>query len=179
MKKMFCPQLSHMDFLQLIFLISIAIPLSFSLNFQANSHENSLNSHTTYQNSSLRDHILGLANDANTVDWMKKVRREIHEHPELAYEEFKTSEVIRRELDKLGVKYRWPVAHTGVVATIGSGSPPFVALRADMDALPIQVRLFLVTCAVLVFFFFFLFVLFILFFYNSWFGHRHDLLFGF
>lgn len=129
-----------MDFLQLIFLISIAIPLSFSLNFQADSHENSLNSHTTYQNSSLRDHILGLANDASTIDWMKKVRREIHEHPELAYEEIKTSEVIRRELDKLGVKYRWPVADTGVVATIGSGSPPFVALRADMDALPIQVR---------------------------------------
>ncbi|KAF3975739.1 hypothetical protein CMV_001030 [Castanea mollissima] len=138
MKKEFCPKLSHMDFLQLIFLISIAIPLSFSLNFQADSHENSLNSHTTYQNSSLRDHILGLANDASTIDWMKKVRREIHEHPELAYEEIKTSEVIRRELDKLGVKYRWPVADTGVVATIGSGSPPFVALRADMDALPIQ-----------------------------------------
>ncbi|GMY26153.1 iaa-amino acid hydrolase ilr1-like 1 [Fagus crenata] len=126
-------------FLQLIFLISITIPLSFSLNFQIPSHENYLNiSHITYLNSSLKTRIIGLANDPNTMEWMKKIRREIHEHPELAYEEFKTSEVIRRELDQLGVKYRWPVARTGVVATIGSGSPPFVALRADMDALPIQ-----------------------------------------
>jgi IAA-amino acid hydrolase len=129
-------------FLQLIFLISITIPLSFSLNFKIPSHENYLNiSHITYLNSSLKTRIIGLANDPNTMEWMKKIRREIHEHPELAYEEFKTSEVIRRELDQLGIKYRWPVARTGVVATIGSGSPPFVALRADMDALPIQVSL--------------------------------------
>lgn len=91
------------------------------------------------QNTSIKDQILGLANDENAVNWMKKIRREIHEYPELGYEEFETSKIIRRELDKLGVSYRWPVAKTGVVATIGSGSSPFVALRADMDALPIQV----------------------------------------
>lgn len=132
-----------MDFLPLIILISMAIPHSFSLNSdQTPGHENCFSSHTTHQNSSVRDGIIGLGNDPNTVDWMKKVRREIHEQPELAYEEFKTSALIRRELDRLGVTYRWPVARTGVVATIGSGSPPFVALRADMDALPIQVTSF-------------------------------------
>ena len=92
------------------------------------------------QTSSLKSEILELANTPNTVKWMKNIRREIHEYPELAYEEFKTSSVIRRELDKLGVVYQWPVARTGVVAKIGSGFPPFVALRADMDALPIQVK---------------------------------------
>jgi len=102
-----------------------------SFKFEANE--------CSYQTLSLKNQILEVANNPNTVKWMKQIRREIHEYPELGYEEFKTSSVIRRELDKLGVSYQWPVAKTGVVAKIGSGFPPFLALRGDMDALPIQV----------------------------------------
>ena len=71
-------------------------------------------------------------------DWIIKIRRELHEHPELMNEEFKTSELIRRELDKLEIPYKHPVAETGVLASIGNGNGPCVALRADMDALPIH-----------------------------------------
>nr|ABK24715.1 unknown [Picea sitchensis] len=82
--------------------------------------------------------IVEVANLPENVEWLKRIRRRIHEHPELAYEEFETSKLIRHELDQMNVSYRYPVARTGVVASIGNGNPPFVALRADMDALPIQ-----------------------------------------
>ncbi|RZR74859.1 hypothetical protein BHM03_00044971 [Ensete ventricosum] len=85
-----------------------------------------------------RAEILGLARRPQAVEWVTAVRRRIHEHPELAYQEFETSRLIREELDRMGVEYRFPLAGTGVVGAIGTGGPPFVALRADMDALPIQ-----------------------------------------
>lgn len=118
-------------------LLSIFIgfsPSSFSFIFHMPTHKKCSN-----QSVSLKQKIVEMAYDPCNLNWLKKIRREIHEHPELAYEEFRTSAVIRRELDQMGVAYRWPVARTGVVAQIGSGSPPFIALRADMDALPIQV----------------------------------------
>ena len=71
-------------------------------------------------------------------NWIIKLRRELHRHPELMYEEVKTSALVRRELDNLGISYKSPIAKTGVLASIGNGNGPCVALRADMDALPIH-----------------------------------------
>ncbi|XXG60838.1 hypothetical protein AAC387_Pa04g2651 [Persea americana] len=82
--------------------------------------------------------ILSFARRRENVEWLKSLRRKIHENPELAYEEIKTSRLIREELDRMGVDYRFPMAETGLRAWIGTGDPPFVAIRADMDALPIQ-----------------------------------------
>lgn len=82
--------------------------------------------------------FLNLAKNPDFVDWMVGIRRTIHENPELGYEEFETSKLIRTELDKMGIPYKYPIAVTGVVGYIGSGEPPFVAVRADMDALAMQ-----------------------------------------
>lgn len=85
--------------------------------------------------------VLSVATLPETVEWLKSVRRKIHENPELAFEEIETSRLIREELDLMEVSYRYPLAKTGIRAWIGTGGPPFVAVRADMDALPIQVAL--------------------------------------
>ncbi|KAL2462591.1 IAA-amino acid hydrolase ILR1-like 4 [Forsythia ovata] len=82
--------------------------------------------------------FLKSAKKSEVFDWMVGIRRKLHENPELGYEEFETSKLIRKELDKMGISYKYPVAVTGVVGSIGSGKPPFVAIRADMDALPLQ-----------------------------------------
>lgn len=70
---------------------------------------------------------------------MISIRRRIHEHPELGFEEFETSKLIRTELDLMGIPYKYPLAVTGVVGYVGTGEPPFVAVRADMDALAMEV----------------------------------------
>lgn len=88
--------------------------------------------------SDIPSRFLNYAKKEELFDWMVGVRRKIHENPELGYEEFETSKLIRAELDKIGVKYKHPLSVTGVVGFIGSGEPPFVALRADMDALAMQ-----------------------------------------
>jgi amidohydrolase len=66
------------------------------------------------------------------------VRRDLHQHPELSWQERRTAERICRFLDELGIAYRRDVAGTGIIAEIsGSGDGPLVALRADTDALPV------------------------------------------
>jgi amidohydrolase len=66
------------------------------------------------------------------------IRRDIHRHPELGFEEHRTSALVERELDELGIAHR-RVAGTGVVGIIRGALPGrTAALRADMDALPID-----------------------------------------
>jgi amidohydrolase len=68
------------------------------------------------------------------VEW----RRDFHQHPELGNREVRTAGKVAEHLKALGLEVRTGVAHTGVVALVRGGRPgPVVALRADMDALPV------------------------------------------
>jgi amidohydrolase len=71
------------------------------------------------------------------VEW----RRYLHQHPELSNREYKTGEFVADHLKGLGLEVKHPVAKTGVVAILKGAKPgPVIALRADMDALPIKER---------------------------------------
>jgi carboxypeptidase Ss1 len=68
-----------------------------------------------------------------------EIRRKIHANPELSYHEFATSRLVARELRELGIEVKTGVGGTGVVGLLKSGKKgKVVALRADMDALPVQ-----------------------------------------
>ncbi len=76
--------------------------------------------------------------DDRLFEWMKEIRRSLHLWPETAFEEFRTSSLIKERLDELGLEYRSNVAGTGVVGRlITDRNAPTAALRADMDALRI------------------------------------------
>ena len=68
------------------------------------------------------------------IDW----RRNFHQNPELSFKEFKTGKKIADELTKMGLEPKLNIGKTGLIADLKFGDGPMVALRADMDALPIQ-----------------------------------------
>lgn len=84
----------------------------------------------------LKDKISGLAQDIH-IEVIGN-RRHLHAHPELSFEEYETSAFVKSKLDELGISYQ-SMADTGIVALITGSKPSdsVVALRADMDALPI------------------------------------------
>jgi amidohydrolase len=72
------------------------------------------------------------------IEW----RRDFHQFPELSNREFRTAEIVAKHLKSLGMEVRTGIAHTGVAGILVGGKPgPVVALRADMDALPVTERL--------------------------------------
>jgi hypothetical protein len=91
----------------------------------------------TWEPSSLSD---VLTEAKSLSEWVVAQRRRLHMIPELCFKEVKTSEYLRQKLDELGIEYEYPVAGTGIKARIGNpkAGQPTVALRADIDALPIE-----------------------------------------
>ena len=68
-------------------------------------------------------------------------RRHIHQNPELSNREFKTAEMVAKHLNDLGIEVQTGVGKTGVKGILKGGKPgPVIALRADMDALPVTER---------------------------------------
>jgi metal-dependent amidase/aminoacylase/carboxypeptidase family protein len=75
--------------------------------------------------------------ESRVIEW----RRKIHQYPELGNREFKTGAMVAEHLKSLGIQVQYPVANTGVVGLLVGGKPgPVIALRADMDALPVTER---------------------------------------
>ncbi len=75
--------------------------------------------------------------ESKVIQW----RRDFHEHPELGNQEVRTAKIVADHLRSLGIEVKTGVAHTGVVGILKGGKPgPVVALRADMDGLPVTER---------------------------------------
>jgi amidohydrolase len=79
-----------------------------------------------------------LANAQALKPRLVELRRAIHRNPELGFDVFQTAELVTRTLGELGVECQTGVGKTGVVGYLGDGEGPIVAIRADMDALPIH-----------------------------------------
>lgn len=81
-----------------------------------------------------------LLDDAQTLSpWMQNIRRDIHKHPELGFEEHRTAALVEKELRALGLDVETGIGGTGIVATLKHGtSNHAIGLRADLDALPMD-----------------------------------------
>lgn len=81
----------------------------------------------------------GIVSKVNNLnDWIIKVRRDIHETPELAMEEYITKRKIKKYLDEIGIEYKEYESHRGIMAyIIKNNDYKTIAIRADIDALPI------------------------------------------
>ena len=72
------------------------------------------------------------------AEWMVCMRRDIHMHPEVAFQEIRTASVIANSLSEIGIDVKTCVGETGVVGILDTGKPgPTLMIRADIDALPI------------------------------------------
>ena len=75
---------------------------------------------------------------AHEAEWIRR-RRDLHQHPELGFEEVRTAGIVAAELSRLGLEVQTGVGKTGVVGILkGTTAGPTVLVRADMDALPVQ-----------------------------------------
>jgi amidohydrolase len=80
---------------------------------------------------------MAVALEPKVISW----RRDFHQHPELSNREVRTAGIVAEHLKSLGIEVKTGVAHTGVVGTLKGSKPgPTIALRADMDALPVTER---------------------------------------
>jgi amidohydrolase len=74
----------------------------------------------------------------SSAEWLQEIRHHLHRHPELSFKEENTSAYIASLLDKMDIPYKRGIVKTGIVARIDGRQPgPCIALRADMDALPV------------------------------------------
>lgn len=107
------------------YIVSGLLLIAFGLNAQVNA---SLQSKVDKQARDIEQKM---------IDW----RRDLHQNPELSNREFKTSAKVAEHLKSLGIEVQTGIAHTGVVGILKGGKPgPVIALRADMDALPVTER---------------------------------------
>lgn len=80
-----------------------------------------------------------LDNAVNLYEYTRELRRDFHKHPEIGLQEFRTADIVAKQLASLGLEVQTGIGQTGVVGILEGKQPgPVVLVRVDMDALPIQ-----------------------------------------